>query len=147
MSHSNTEELKIKAKLLVKQKKEAGEEFSLGQALDVMAVKRGHASWRDYKQTLSNDLYNPPFASARLNAWFSTYEEAKTYLAAHLEDYLLPYRKQYFVCVPDYVEALGVETGGTDLVLVGHDWVNPADSPALERIREKIKANWKKNNW
>lgn len=147
MRHSNTEELKIKAKLLVKQKRAEGENISLKQALDLIASKRGHANWRALKETIRNDLYNPPFSSARMNTWFSTYEEATEVLAKQPENYLLPFRNQYFICLPDYIEALGVSLEDPDLVLVGHDWVNPENPEAMERVNTKIRDSWKKNGW
>jgi hypothetical protein len=99
------------------------------------------------QQVMKNDIYNPPFASARLNQWFSTYEAAKACLERQPADYLLPFRQQYFVCLPEYVEALGVCLEDPDLALAGHDWAHPEDAKALTRINTKIKASWKKNSW
>jgi hypothetical protein len=148
MRHSSTEELKIKAKLLVKQKRAAREEISLGQALDIMAVKKGHDDWRAFKESANKgDLYYPSHFSARMNVWFANYEEAAKVLAQQPDNYLLPYRKQFFICLPEYVEAFGIAPDDPDLLGVEHDWVNPNDAKAFIRLNDKIRESWKKNSW
>ena len=100
------EKLKLKAKLLVKAKKKNGEPFSLKDALNKIARLSGHSSWRELRRSpAEKDLYWRPTGSIP-NHWCKTYEEAK---ALHLKNggFLLPYRWQFFVSQPDYIEGLG----------------------------------------
>jgi hypothetical protein len=70
-------------------------------ALAVIAFEKGFDSWASLK--LQIGLIKGGF----LNHWFSTYAEAKAYQTAS-GGFVLPYKKQFFVCEPDYLEALGL---------------------------------------
>lgn len=138
MSLSVLESLKIRAKLLQKAKKKNGEEIQLKDALEKVAVSAGYESWRELKVSLEEtEMFNPSNWSAQWKTWFATYEEAKS----HLSDstYLLPYRKQFFICDHHYLESLGIELNDKDLKLVGNDWVKPVDEKAFLRLKQKVK--------
>ena len=140
MSHSRLEELKTRAKLLLKSKQKSGIEFTLRQALDQIAATAGHPSWRQLQAALSGDeLYYPSYASARLNAWFAAHADAAAYQAQH-GGHVLPYRGQFFVCETSYVEMLGIPAHDPDLALVGPDWTQPRDAEAWGRLHAKLLA-------
>lgn len=70
-------------------------------ALAVIAFEKGFDSWASLK--LQIGLIKGGF----LNHWFSTYAEAKVYQTA-AGGFVLPYKKQFFVCGSDYLDALGL---------------------------------------
>ncbi len=70
-------------------------------ALAVIAFEKGFDSWASLK--LQIGLIKGGF----LNHWFSTHAEAKAYQTAS-GGFVLPYKKQFFVCEADYLEALGL---------------------------------------
>lgn len=140
MSHSRIDELKIRAKILVKESKKSGKPISLGEALDSLAQKLGHASWRDLRESENNDIFYPPYASSRLNHWFRSYDEAQKFLEQNQDYYLLPYRRHFFACTQDYLEGtLGLSPDDTDVKAIGQNWARPHDQSALNNARTKIK--------
>lgn len=71
-----------------------------------------------------------------LNRWFANYEEARASREGE-GGYLLPYRRQFFVCEAEAIRALGLDPGDADWQRVGWDCARPADAQAYERLREK----------
>lgn len=137
MSRINS--LKIKAKLLQKSKLKLGKSIPLKDAYSIIAKSAGYTSWQAMKEDIEQyALFRPSGVSLPYwNNWYSTYEEAKSYLRKN-SDYLLPYEQQFFICGIDYIEALGIDREDPDLKLVGFDWFAPKDSKALARIKLKI---------
>lgn len=84
-------------------------------------------------------LWYQPDLDVFLNRWFSSYEEARRSLEAE-GGYLLPYRRQYFVCEAEVISALGLDPEDPDWERVGRDCARPADAQAYERLREKREA-------
>jgi hypothetical protein len=144
MSHSSLQSLKIKAKLLQKAKKKSGKEFALKDAFSLLAKTANYNSWKEMKDSYEeSDIFNPPKWCAQWKTWFSSREEALQHMKN--EDYLIAYRKQFFICDSDYILALGIESSDSDLSLVGHDWTAPKDKKAWENLVEKIKRQHSKN--
>lgn len=138
MSGSSIDSLKIKAKLLQKAKKKQGQEIALKDAYAIIAKTAGYSSWKEMKDEYeSADVLNPPKWSAQWKNWFASKEEALKHLTN--DSYLIPYRKECFICDSNYIEALGILPNDLDLAKVGHDWTSPKDSNAWERLITKIR--------
>jgi len=73
---------------------------------------------------------------AVVSRWFTTYGEARASLDSH-GGYLLPFKKQFFVTLPEGVRELGLDPRDPDWERIGWDWVRPADPDAWARLREK----------
>lgn len=73
---------------------------------------------------------------AFLNRWFARYEDARASLESE-GGYLLPFRRQFFVCGADAVRLLGLDPDDPDWARVGWDCVRPADEAACERLRQR----------
>jgi hypothetical protein len=141
---SSLESLKIKAKLLQKAKRKIGQTLQLKDALDKIARLSGFPNWRELKEvTEETELFLPSPSSAYWKTWYASYEEA----LAHLEKgdgFLLPYRKQFFICDTHWIAELGVSADDADLALVGRNWAEPKDRAAWERVLAKIRAKQRK---
>ncbi|WPU65040.1 hypothetical protein [Peredibacter starrii] len=138
MSGSSIDSLKIKAKLLQKAKKKQGKEIALKDAYAIIAKTAGYPSWKEMKDEYeAADVLNPPKWSAQWKTWFANKEEALKHLTP--DSYLIPYRKECFICDANYISALGILPDDPDLSRVGHDWTSPQDSLAWTRLVTKIK--------
>ena len=73
---------------------------------------------------------------AVLNRWFTIYEEARASLDAE-GGYLLPYKNQFFITSSDGIRDLGLDADDRDWARLGWDWVQPKDSEAWQRLKEK----------
>ncbi len=138
MLYSSINSLKIKAKLLQKAKKKAGQTLTLKDSFSILAKTAGYDSWKEMKDTYElGDILNPPRWSAMWKIWFSTKEEALLHFNQK-ENYLLPYQKQFFICDMNYVNALGLSEDDIDLQKIGRDWSSPNDKEAWTRVLKKI---------
>lgn len=99
-------------------------------ALAVIANEKGFQSWADLKCQL------PFIRGGFLNQWFANYAEAKSYQQVH-GGFLLPYRTQFFMCDTHYIDNLGFDSEDPDWNLIGHDWVNPDNQRAWQRLYKK----------
>lgn len=150
-----TEELKIRAKRLLKAVREgdsqaearlrrrskarldapppSSDELQHKHCLDVVAVEHGFADWRHATTVLSGDhspqgfgtLLGTPHMGGFLNVWFASYDAA----AEHLREnggYLLPYAKQFVVVGSDYVrDVLRLDPADPHWAALEHDWLHP----------------------
>ena len=120
----------------------------LKHALAVMAREAGFAGWSDLKQARTGLDFSEFFASPglgdTLNAWFSTYDEAKAF---HTNNggVLLPYRHHVFVTSMAILERLGFETGHTDWAAIGYDFVSPASLAAHGRLKAALERRFGQN--
>lgn len=73
-----------------------------------------------------------------LNLWYANYSEAKIELQAH-GGFLLPYKKQFFICNTTYMKQIGFDPDSPDWVRIAYDWVKPSDQDAWQRLYR----NWK----
>ena len=71
-----------------------------------------------------------------LNRWFANYQEARQALDRD-GGFLLPYRKHFFVCEADVIQALGLEPDDPDWEKIGRDGAQPKDQDAYQRLRDK----------
>lgn len=138
MAQSSLDSLKIKAKLLQKAKKRKGNEIPLKESYALIAKTSGFNSWKEMKDECElADLLNPPKWSAIWKIWFSSREEAiENMKEGH---FLLPYKKQFFICDENYISALGLSTNDDDIEKIGNDWSCPKDQSAWARVLNKIK--------
>jgi hypothetical protein len=81
-------------------------------------------------------LWYQPDLDVFLNRWYSNYAEARDALSAE-DEFLLPYRRHFYVCQPEVISALGLDPADADWEKIGRDCAQPADSQAYERLREK----------
>ena len=84
----------------------------------------------------SDKLWYQPDLDVFLNRWFANYEEARQALESG-GGFLLPYRKHFFVCEADVIQALGLEPEDPDWEKIGRDGAQPKDQDAYQRLREK----------
>jgi hypothetical protein len=115
-------------------------------ALAVIAREQGFASWVELKE--AHESESPRFdpesffehqGGVFLNRWFASYVEAREALKSQ-SGYLFPYRNQFFICDPDFLRALGVDTTDPDWERVGFNWIEPADAQARSRLDRKLVA-------
>ncbi|CBW27834.1 conserved hypothetical protein [Halobacteriovorax marinus SJ] len=133
MSSSSIESLKIKAKLLQKAKKSKGEDIALKEAFKIIAKTAGYENWKALKDSYElADLVNPPRWASQWKKWFSTIEEARKF--ATPTEYILPYRKQFFVCDDNYLRELGLDSSSTELLELGREWTDDLTRERLKRL-------------
>lgn len=99
-------------------------------ALAVVATEKGFSSWAELKHQL------PLVRGGFLNHWFADYQQAKAYLKSQ-GGFLLPYKKQFFVCEAEYINNLGFSFEDPDWQLIGYDWINPDNQKAWIRLYKK----------
>src|SRR3954471_21270238 len=81
-------------------------------------------------------LWYQPNLDIFLNRWFADYHQARAALESEGE-FLLPYKKHFFVCKAEVIRALGLEPNDPDWEQIGFDCARPADQAAFERLRAK----------
>lgn len=99
-------------------------------ALAVIAVEKGFKSWIELKSQL------PFIRGGFLNQWFASYPEAKSYLQSE-GGFLLPFKKQFFICDANYITELGFDADDNDWKLIGYDWAQPDNKEAWQRLYKK----------
>ena len=86
----------------------------------------------------SDTLWYPSKLDVFLNRWFSNYEDARRALRSE-GGYLLPYRRQFFVCQAEAIRTMGLDPYDEDWEKIGFDAARPVDKEAYQRLREKRK--------
>jgi hypothetical protein len=84
----------------------------------------------------SETIWYPRTLDVFLNRWFTNYDAARK----ALEDeggYLLPYKRQFFVCEAEAIRAMGLEPDDPDWERIGRDCAQPTDELAYQRLYEK----------
>jgi hypothetical protein len=118
----------------------------LKYALAVVAAELGYATWADCKRRLepppsarldTEAFFPANWGAAFLNRWFARYDEARASLEAE-GGYLFPYRRQFFLCEPGFLEARGIDPADPDWDRIGRDWLRPADEAARVRLERKL---------
>jgi hypothetical protein len=99
-------------------------------ALQVIALENGFASWLDLKIQIRF------IVGGYLNLWFANYSEAKSHLQQS-GGFLLPYKKQFFICNATYLKQIGFDPDDPDWKRIGFDWHSPADKNAWQRLYKK----------
>lgn len=99
-------------------------------ALAVIASEKGFNSWSELKCQL------PFIRGGFLNHWFTNYDDAKSYLQSN-GGFLLPFKKQFFICDAAYIDNLGFDSKDDDWMLIGFDWEKPNNKIAWQRLYKK----------
>jgi hypothetical protein len=125
-------ECKIQASILLKTARSADSNTKIKHkhALAAIALAKGFVSWTDLKCQL------PFIRGGFLNQWFADYAEAKAHLNTK-GGFLLPYKKQFFICEASYIQHLGLDPQDADWLLIDYDWAKPADQKAWQRLYKK----------
>lgn len=114
-------------------------------ALAVIAREMGFRDWQHLTEEAHVEL--PAFDTTRLfpastsfylNAWFTTYEEARDALGTRKGRFLFPYRHQFVVCEGGLLASLGIDVKDPDWQAIGRDWVRPRDVAAHYRLNQKL---------
>ena len=69
--------------------------------------------------------------------WFARVEDARAHLSAQ-GGTLLPYRTQYVVVEPELLAAVGLDPHDMDWDRIGHDWTDPRDLAAFDRLNKML---------
>lgn len=108
--------------------------------LATLARELGFQAWPHAKAVLGGEpvtdygtLLHRERGGAYWNLWLASYDEAKDVRAEH-GGTLLPYRRQFLVVEPPYLEALGLDPADPDWERIGRDWVRPAEREAWTRL-------------
>jgi hypothetical protein len=122
----------------------------LKHALAVIASELGYPSWTACKRRLelpANSRVNTerffesrtgePSGAAYLNRWFARYDDARASLESE-GGYLFPFRHQFFICEPGFLEARGIDPADPDWERIGRDWVRPIDEEARGRLERTL---------
>ncbi|MEI9903603.1 MAG: hypothetical protein WDN06_06160 [Asticcacaulis sp.] len=116
-------------------------EPQLKHALAVIARDEGFAGWAELKAAKQgvdfSEFFARPGLGDTLNAWFSTYDEAKAHQRA-AGGVVLPYRHQVFVSSSAILGRLGFEPDHPDWQAIGHDFVRPGSPDAFARIKAAL---------
>lgn len=99
-------------------------------ALAVIAIENGFKSWVDLKMQIHFII------GGYLNLWFANYNEAKSHLNSAV-GYLLPYKKQFFICDANYIKQIGFDPDDPNWKLIGFDWAVPENKEAWQRLYKK----------
>jgi hypothetical protein len=114
-------------------------------ALAAVAASLGFTSWKHATDVLDGSeredagklLYPDDFGGALWNVWFSSHAEAAA-TRDQTNGYLLPYRRQFFVCEPAFIEQLGLDPEDPDWDRIGRDWARPKERAAWSRLAAKL---------
>jgi len=85
--------------------------------LHLIARKLGFRDWNHTRAVLAGEaeigqdmgqFWYSDRCSALLNIWFANYAEAKSYLEAHPQSYLLPFKTQYIAVDENFIQTIGL---------------------------------------
>lgn len=116
--------------------------YQLKHAYWVLAIENGHDSWQAFKESvIKEDCMYYGSCGAYLNVWFANYDEAKQY---HRENsgYLLPYRKDYYVCTEEVIQFLGLDEHKQEWQKLGNNWVEATCLTSWNTIYGTAKKNY-----
>lgn len=82
-------------------------------------------------------LFVPPRSHGFLNAWFSDLGEARA-LLANEQQFLLAYKRHYFVVGPNYLVELGLDPAATEWIELARDWTHAPGTAARKRLYAQL---------
>ena len=113
----------------------------LKHALTVIAQEAGFPNWTALKTAAEevdfSEIFAAPGLKDSINHWFRDYDAAKAHQQAH-GGVLLPYRHQAFVTSLEILPRLGYEKDDPDWADIGYDFIRPASTEALTRIKARL---------
>ena len=104
-------------------------QIKLKHALQLIAIENGFNSWLELKIQINF------IVGGYLNLWFANYPEAKKQL--NEGGFLLPYKKQFFICDANYIKQIGFDLDDPDWKKINYDWAQPSNNEAWERLYKK----------
>ncbi len=117
--------------------------------LAVIAKELGFSSWSHALNVLDESpspgasvdfgtlLYPARIGGAHWNIWCADYEEAQRIRAEH-GGFLLPYKRQFFICDQHFIQTIGLDPKDPDWESIGRDWARPASVEARSRLYRKV---------
>ncbi len=116
--------------------------YQLKHAYWVLAIEHGYSNWQKFRDEIikTHCMYDHS-CGAYLNVWIADYEEAKTYHIEH-GGYLLQYKKDYFICTDEVINALGLSSFKQEWEAIGYNWVKPLNKTAWNAIYQTAKKNY-----
>ncbi|WP_406608915.1 hypothetical protein [Agarivorans sp. JK6] len=156
---SAVEELKIRSKILLKQRHTADSPLAslakdkspqLKHALLYVAREAGFKDWQhaqsvlscQHKQTMQQDsgkFWYSPACMALLNHWCANYPEALA-LQAKQGGVILPYKSQYVVAKASYIEALGLSPNDPLWEPLEYNWCEGSSALRQELAYKRLLA-------
>lgn len=126
---------------------------AIPKCLELLAVEAGHDDWTRYAAQLrgsqqdeeATELYLFGKSEFNLNVWCPSYEAARTYLDSHRGFFLLQYKGSCFLAQEGHIRGLGLDPNDPDWEKIGWDWVNPKDTEAKDRLRQKLRTHREKS--
>lgn len=82
-------------------------------------------------------LFVPPRSHGFLNAWFSDLTEARALLVGE-QQFLLAYKRHYFVVGPNYLAELGLDPSGAEWTELERDWTHEPGTAARKRVYAQL---------
>ncbi|AKV04037.1 hypothetical protein AKJ09_10700 [Labilithrix luteola] len=82
-------------------------------------------------------LFSPPRCHGFLNAWFSDVHEARALLMDQTQ-FLLAYKRHYFVVGTAYLVELGLDPGAREWIELRHDWTHEPGTDARRRLYAQL---------
>ncbi len=115
------------------------ETWTLRHALNLAAGEAGFSHWEQARQIFSGaaqagddmgEFWYDKQAHGFINHWFASYPEAREQLKLQPENYLLPYKNQFFIAEHPCVAQLGLASTAAYWEELGHDLVAAYGKPA-----------------
>lgn len=110
-------------------------------ALIIVAKLHGFSSWNQFKKMhegLISESFVDIYQGGFLNNWFASYQEAKAH-QNNFQGFLLPYKKQFFICDADFINFIGFDADNPDWSLIAYDWIKPANTKSWSRLNKQLK--------
>ncbi len=117
-------ELRIRARRSLKWNRLFNPDLQLKSSLKAFAVKAGFSNWQHARYYLggtwsdgqdAGSFWYAPRCTTLLNLWCRNLEEARELQPDHPDCLLLPYKRQYVLASPEYLEALGLPSKVSNL--------------------------------
>lgn len=134
--------------------------WQLKHCMNLAAADAGFQNWEHARIVFGGeardgddmgDFWHGQGVGAFFNHWFASYAQAQEQLQFDEHNYLLPYRRQFFVVTADYIQALGLSTEpalwqamGRDLVAGygGASWLALAQQRLKSSRTERFNTTW-----
>ena len=113
--------------------------FRLKHALAIIAQEQGFDSWANLKFYCESSCHTEfSFGGGFLHLWFANYKQAKNHLSISNNEFLLPYRNQFFIANSNYIDFIGIDSTNSDWQDIAYNWVEPSDKDAWFRLNQLL---------
>jgi hypothetical protein len=110
---------------------------ALAHALGLDGWQHLSVLWHEPAARDFGTLLYSPSCGGHWNVWSAAYDEAREIRAQH-GGYLLPYRQQFVIVEPSFIEDLGLDPNAAEWSACGRDWVEPRDLAARHRLCRRL---------